>query len=256
VLSGCVIHDTRLAGVALEIVDGGTMDGIVVSDITMDGVGAPLFIRLGHRARPFKEGMDKPQVGALRNVTISNIEARGASATGCALSGLPEAKIENVTLSNLRLSFAGGGTAEEAKRVVPEHPDKYPEYSMFGRLPAYGLYCRHIKGLRLANVQLLADTSDGRHALVFDDVNGVAVDQLSATPASGAKALLHFSDVQDALIRGCRSIGKVDLFLQVEGATSEGIMLLGNDLANAETVYKTGEDTREAIVFQMMNRLR
>ena len=42
----------HLAGVALEIVDGGTMDRVVVSDMTMTDVAAPLFIRLGNRARP------------------------------------------------------------------------------------------------------------------------------------------------------------------------------------------------------------
>ncbi len=154
VLTGCTIYDTHLAGVALEIVDGGTMDRVVVSDMTMTDVAAPLFIRLGNRARPFQEGTDQPGLGRLRNVTISNIEATGANPIGCAIAGLPEAKIRNVTLSNIRLSFAGGGTTEEASRAVPEHPEKYPEYAMFGKLPAYGLYCRHVSGLKLTNVQL------------------------------------------------------------------------------------------------------
>ena len=92
VLTGCTIYDTRLAGVALEIVDGGTMDRVVVSDITMTGVGAPIFLRLGNRARPFKDGMDKPGIGSMKNITISNIEATGANPTGCAIAGLPEAQ--------------------------------------------------------------------------------------------------------------------------------------------------------------------
>ena len=90
VMTGCTIYDTHLAGIALEIVDGGTMDRVIVSDITMTGVGAPIFIRLGNRARPFKEDMDKPGIGSMRNITISNIEATGANPTGCAIAGLPE----------------------------------------------------------------------------------------------------------------------------------------------------------------------
>jgi polygalacturonase len=140
VMTGCAIYDTRLAGVALEIVDGGTMDRVVVSNITMDKIGAPIFLRLGNRARPFQKGAEKPGIGAMRNITISNIEATGANPTGCAIVGLPEAAIENVTLSNLRLSFDGGGTKADTGRTVPEKPGDYPEYSMFGRLPAYGLY--------------------------------------------------------------------------------------------------------------------
>ncbi|MHC4517559.1 MAG: glycoside hydrolase family 28 protein [Planctomycetota bacterium] len=255
VLTGCVIHDTRLAGVALEIVDGGVMDGIVVSDITMDGVGAPIFVRLGHRARPFKEGMDKLGIGSLRNVTISNIEARGGNSTGCAIAGLPEAKIENLTLSNVRLSFKGGGTKGDAKRAIPEHPAQYPEYSMFGRLPAYGLYCRHVDGLTLNNVQLQVDSAEMRHALVLDDVAAVMVDQLRATASRQAEALLRFRDVRGALVRGCRPVGQAKVFLRVDGKGSKGIMLTGNDLSRTEAVYETGDEVDKAAVFQTMNRL-
>jgi polygalacturonase len=180
VITGCSIYDTRLAGIALEIVDGGRMDRVVVSNITMDGVGAPLFMRLGSRGRPFKKGGERRGIGQMRNVTLANIEAAGAGPTGCAICGLPEAKIENVTLSNLRLSFAGGGTAQDAARAIPENPAAYPEYSMFGRLPAYGLYCRHVQGLRLANVQLQTAQPDLRRAVVCDDVKGLLVGVLDA----------------------------------------------------------------------------
>jgi hypothetical protein len=176
VMTGCAIYDTRLAGVALEIVDGGTMDRVVVSNITMDKIGAPVFLRLGNRARPFRKDLKVSGIGAMRNITISNIEATGANPTGCAISGLPEARIENVTMSNLRLSFDGGGTKADAERAVPEKPADYPEYSMFGRLPAYGLYCRHIKGVKLLNVQLQLAGSDRRHAIVFDDVEDALID--------------------------------------------------------------------------------
>jgi len=125
VITGCSIYDTRLAGVALEIVDGGVMDRVVVSNITMNKIGAPIFLRLGNRARLFKKDMGKPGIGIMRNITISNIEATGANATGCAISGLPEAKIENVTFSNIRLSFVGGGTKEDADRSVPEKAEDY-----------------------------------------------------------------------------------------------------------------------------------
>ena len=173
ILTGCTIYDTRLAGVALEIVDGGLMDRVVVSDMTMNKVGAPIFLRLGNRARPFKEGVEKPGIGRLRNITISNIQAGSAGVVGCAISGLPEAAIENVTISNVRFSFEGGGTKEQAERVVPEKPGDYPEYSMFGTLPAYGLYCRHIKDLKLLNVELRTVRPDQRKAIVFDDVQDV-----------------------------------------------------------------------------------
>jgi len=201
VMTGCSIYDTRLAGIALEIVDGGTMDRVVISNITMNNVGAPIFVRLGNRARPFKKDMETTTIGVMRNITISNIEATGANPTGCAISGLPEAKIENVTLSNVRLSFEGGGTKADAEREIPEKPANYPEYSMFGRLSTYGLYCRHVKGLKLLNVQLQLEKPDQRHAVVFEDVEDALIDCLDAPLSSDAGKVIHLTDVKKVFIR-------------------------------------------------------
>ena len=196
VMTGCAIYDTRLAGVALEIVDGGIMDRVVVSNITMDKIGAPIFLRLGNRARPFKKDMQKPGIGTMKNITICNIEATGAGLTGCAIAGLPEAAIENVTLSNLRLSFAGGGTREHADQNVPEKSTAYPEYSMFGVLPTYGLYCRHVKGLKLLNIQLQLDKRDQRRAVFFDDVEDAFIDCPDIT-----SKMIRLNDIKDVYIR-------------------------------------------------------
>jgi len=200
-ITNCVIYNTRLAGVALEIVDGGTMDRVVVSNITMNKVGAPIFVRLGNRARPFKENMETPRMGVMRNITISNIEATGANPTGCAISGLPDAAIENVTLSNVRLSFEGGGTKADAARAIPEKPTDYPEYAMFGKLPAYGFYCRHVRGLRLLNVQLQSAKPDQRHAVVLEDVEDALVDCLDAPSSLDAETMIQLTNVKKVYIR-------------------------------------------------------
>jgi polygalacturonase len=201
VITGCSVYDTHLAGIALEIVDGGIMDRVIVSNITMNKVGAPIFMRLGNRARPFANNMEKPGIGAMRNITISNIEATGANPTGCAISGLPEAKIENVTLSNLRLSFKGGGTKADAEHEIPEKAADYPEYSMFGKLSAYGLYCRHVQDLKLLNVQLQLEKPDQRHAVVLDDTEDALIDDLDAPRSPEAGEVIHLTNVKNVFIR-------------------------------------------------------
>jgi hypothetical protein len=254
VLTGCAIYDTRLAGVALEIVDGGVMDRIIVSDLTMTGVGAPIFLRLGNRARPFQEGMAAPGLGSMKNITIANIEATGANPTGCAIAGLPEARIENLTLSNIRLSFAGGGTAEQATRTIPEVPEKYPEYGMFGRLPAYGLYCRHVDGLKLANVQLQVAGADQRHALVLEDVQNASLDGIDAAWSSGSASSLHLANSRDVLVRGCRPATGMDIFLTVQGPRSAGVTLTGNDFRGVKTVIAMKTDVPVPAVAEIANR--
>jgi hypothetical protein len=230
------------------------MDRIIVSDLTMTGVGAPIFLRLGNRARPFREGMATPAIGSMKNITISNIEATGANPMGCAIAGLPEARIENVTLSNIRFSFVGGGTTDQAARPIPEEVEKYPEYAMFGKLPAYGLYCRHVDGLKLANIQLQLAGADKRHALVLDDVRNATLDGLDAAWSNGAASSLRLTDVHDVWIRGCRPAPGMDAFLKVQGAKTEGVTLMGNDLRGVKKVIEADEGVPTTAVAQIANR--
>jgi hypothetical protein len=229
---------------------------VVVSDITMNKVGAPIFVRLGNRARPFKKDMERPALGSLRNVTISNIEATGANATGCAISGLGEAAIENVTLSNLRLSFEGGGTKADAVREIPEKPEAYPEYSMFGKLPSYGFYCRHVKGLKLLNVQLQSANPDQRHSLVFEDVEDALIDALDAPCPPDAEAMIRLTDVKRIFIRGCRPEQGTEVFLKLAGSRSKDVVLCGNDLSGAAGAVELAPGTPETALSKIANRTR
>jgi len=166
-----------LAGIALEIVDGGTMDRVTISDIQIRGTTAPIFVRLGDRGRRFKEEMPRPGVGTLRNVVISNVKASETSAMGCAIAGLEDHPIENLTLSNLTISFPGGGKKADSIRRFDEKPSEYPECKMFAdRLPAYGLYFWHVDGLTLENVKLTTAKPDERAAIVMEDVRTVSID--------------------------------------------------------------------------------
>ena len=172
-LSNCTIYDTRLSGIALEMVDGGLLDRVVVSNIVMKRVGTPIFVRLGNRARPFRQEAPKPDMGRLRNVLLSNITAVGCGRTGCSLTGLPDCPVENIVLDNLNLTFLGGGTQEEAQREIEELPEKYPEHSMFGVLPAYGFFCRHVRNLTFRNVETRFETPEARPGIVTEDVQGL-----------------------------------------------------------------------------------
>lgn len=180
-ISNCVIrrsavkdahsgHADGLSGIALELVDGGALERVTISNIVIEGTLAPIFMRLGNRARPAKPSDPKPGVGTFRDVSISNVIATGASPLGCPISGIPGHPIENITLSNIHITFAGGGSVFDGE--VAEAEDKYPECKMFGPLPAYGFFVRHVKNVRLRDVELTCATPDPRPPITAIDAEG------------------------------------------------------------------------------------
>lgn len=246
---------TGTGGIALEIVDGGAMDRVTISNIAIRGVLAPIFVRLGNRGRPFVPNGPKPPVGTLRNVSISHVVATDASTTGCSITGLPDHPVENVSLNNLQITFSGGGKAEQASAAVPEHPEKYPECTMFGTLPAYGFYCRHVKGLRMSDVRLQTTEPDGRHAIVGEDVCDLTIRGLEAAGTPGGPALIRLNRVRNALIEGSRPLGAIATLLRLEGVQARRITLLGNDLSAAGRVVDAAPDVPQDAVFLGANRL-
>lgn len=248
VVSNCTMHDTRLSGIALELVDGGALARISISNITMRDVRSPIFIRLGNRARPFKDGMPKLGMGSLRGISIRDVQATGADAIGNSITGLPGHPAEDISLENIRIMAAGGGKAEDAQRDVPEQETKYPEYTMFGVLPAYGFYCRHVRGLRFSNVRVGFSKPDLRPGWVCGDVEDLKLFDCTAAIASQTNPVIRFNDVRNALIHGCRSPETAGSFLRVEGQNSQRIQLMANDLAAAKKAVELGPGVREDAV--------
>jgi polygalacturonase len=252
-ISNCTLYKVGLAGIALEMVDGGTLDGITVSNIAMTDVQSPIFLRLGNRARPFKPDMPKPGMGTYKNVLISNVVATGAGKTGCSITGLPDHPVRNVTLSQVAITCAGGGTDQDAAMAVPEKPESYPECKMFGTLPAYGFYCRHVDGLSLAQVRIETTAPDRRPALACDDVQNLAIDALSTSNAEAAAPVIVLNDVRGALIRGCRPLSPTNVFLRLTGK-SGSISAIGNDLSPTRTPFELGQGVAPAVLFEDANR--
>ena len=238
-ISNSTVYDTTLSGIALEIVDGGLMENVVISNIAMRNVRSAIFLRLGNRATPAYEGAPKPGLGFMRNITISNIQANGADKVGCAISGLPERCIENVTLDNIRIRFEGGGNFTDAGRSPAERPEAYPEYNMFGVLPGYAFYCRHVKNLRFLNTQVALEREDLRPALVCDDVDEI---RLSDFEAANSNPLLLLRNTRNAWIESSRAPKGNEVFLRLEGKQTENISLANNDLRNSKKPLDRGPE--------------
>ena len=231
-----------LAGIALEIVDGGIMEYVAISNISIERVGTPLFIRLGDRGRLYTEGVERPAPGTLRYITISNITARGTSLCSSSITGIPGHPVENISLSGITLICSGGGKEADALREVPEVEDRYPESTMFGEsLPSYGLYARHVNGLSVSDVRMFLESEDERPAFVCDDVSGLDINGFSAAPPAGKAPVIGLVDTRDALIHGARALPGTELFLSVTGHDTEHVTLRACALGRARQILRTGD---------------
>ena len=244
-----------LAGVALEIVDGGILDRVVISNLTIKGVTVPIFMRLGNRARLYEKDQSKPDIGKFRNVIISNIIATDCSQIGCSITGLPGHNIENVILNNIHLGLEGTGSKKDASREIPEKPTSYPESVMFGTLPGYGFFCRHVNGLKFQNIRLETSSEDYRHAIVFDDVDEAVIDSLDAPFAPRAAGMIRCTNSRNIFIRNCRPPNPTDLFLNLDGPRTKNVLLLSNDLSGVKEIANSSNDVSESALILKANQL-
>ncbi len=184
-VSNCTFNYCR--GLALEAVDGALLEDVAISNITMrDIVNAPIFLRIGARMR----GPEGVPAGELRRVIISNVIAYNVEpGQGVLISGIPGHDIKDVDLKDIKLYLKGGGTADQAKREVPELEKGYPEPDSFGVLPAYGFFIRHADGIKLENVEIHFLSDDQRPAFVFDDVKGAELRFVKAQSSNEIPAI-------------------------------------------------------------------
>ena len=178
-VSRCQITNTKMAGIALYEVDGADLRNVTISDIAMDGVIVPISIRLGARLKTFREGdQPRPTPGKLRDVTIRNVSAKNIEMIGMLINGVPGFPVEALTLENVQLELPGGGTAEAAKIQLAEKEKAYPEFDTFGKtMPAYGIYVRHVRGVKFLNVRTTLLKPDARPATALIDVTDLTPTQ-------------------------------------------------------------------------------
>jgi len=165
------------SALSLEIVDGGVLENVSVSDMTVEGTEAPIFIRLGNRGRGYQyaSAADDLQsatlipithVGTINGIRLQHIQIRHAGAMGCSITGLPGHPIENVWLSDISIQHKGGVMEKElpqiAETVKDEKEKAYPESTMWGNLPAKGFFVRHARNIQFHNIQVLTEQPDAR----------------------------------------------------------------------------------------------
>ena len=218
------VYDTYRSAIAIEAVDGGLLEDIDVRNITATNTGNAIVIRLGHRNK-------KGPVSILRRVYIGNIKVdvpAGKPDAGypfegpvvkvphnvfpSSITGIPGSRVEDVTLENITINYEGGAKKElayfgtDSLEKVPERVSDYPEFSMFGELPAWGFYIRHADNIKIKNMVLTCKGADYRPAFIADDVKGLSLTRMSI-PQVKVQPVLLFNKVGDLKLKDIKIPG-------------------------------------------------
>jgi polygalacturonase len=193
----CRIDEAGLSGIKVISMDGGVIEDVRISDITMSRGTGPIFVRLGARLRTYAAGDAVKPVGAIRNVTIERVDAEvqlphtggmnyftheqlpPSAFAGVLVTGVPGHAVEKLRIADIRLRLPGGLAAVPSSDP-PEMIDSYPEQFYFGTLPAHAFFLRHVRGTTVDRVTVDLTSPDARPAVALRDaerclvnVNGV-----------------------------------------------------------------------------------
>ena len=258
VFSNSTIHNSAesdlnarvIAGICLEMVDGGWLEGVVITGICMQRTRTPIFLRLGARTPPRSGSRSY-----LRGVMISNVYATEAVLTN-SITGLPGMPVEDVTLSNIHVETLEPGRREWTQREIPEQARDYPEARMFGRLPAYGMYVRHARGIRMHDVVFESSAVEQRPAVVCDDVTSLDIAGLRVPLQGNGSPVVDLRQTKDAWIRDSRAPIDAPSLVSVTGDDSADILVSGCDLLRAKQPVTVAADTTAPSVTLANNILR
>jgi polygalacturonase len=177
------VFDTNRSAIALEAVDGAFIENVEVDGVEGINIGNAIFLRAGAR-----KGSRKGQV---KNVSVQNVNVvlrveknSLKNMPGVVIAGMPDQIITDVTLKNIVLKFPGGADSSLSTitlnniKDIPEKPNSYPEYNMFGELPAWGVYIRHAGNVQFTGLNITAAKADCRTAIVLDDVHKASFNKI------------------------------------------------------------------------------
>jgi hypothetical protein len=249
-VSNCVITDSN-RGIAFMTFDGGYVSDVVLSNLTVDcrhfdwfwwGDGDPIHFMVRRRYQELHPELqqEEPPAGAIRNVLISNLVARGGATS--LISGHPDSPLEGVRLENVRLSVSSD-----------------PDAPLVTGGPA--LQVRRVKQFTLKDVQVIWEnppTGEWGSAITVEDARELTVDGFSGRQAlpDGTCPAIALHQVKSALLRNCRTDRGTGTFLEVGGRETREIGLLNNDLRHARTPYAWRDDVDPRAIQDLQDGLR
>ena len=247
-ISNCVIYDTYGCPIKARFDARSRFENVTFANLILRNVTGPISIGLDSTRRNRDPNNPPPVKGVVRNIRFNGIRAivvaegkqhadlpwpqkfRPGETRQCiVLNGVGDDYLEDIGFQDMQVIYDGGGTADEAARDVPKRAGEYFE---IGTPPAYGLYARNVRGLSVNNARFEVQIPDLRPAVVFENVEDVAVHALSAQANEKSEAL-RFTNARDVLLSACRLLTSGGAFLKLIGPGNERITVDGGDISKA-----------------------
>jgi len=230
-IDNCVITKSN-RGIAFMTFDGGAVENVVLSNLTIEtvrhewfwwGDGEPFHFNIRKRSEVhanWPPEKDRP-AGAVRNVKIQNVIARGYGSSVC--NGHPDSWLDGVSFENVKLTVAHDPNAAYDKAV-------------------HGLVFKQARNLRLKDVEIVWEgpaSEKWRSALALDEVQGVVLDGVTAvqSPVAESAPAVLMNQVDTAVIRNCQAAPGTGTFLLLTGEGTKDILLERNDFRKALLPY-------------------
>jgi hypothetical protein len=230
-VDNCVITNCN-RGITLQIVSGGVVEDVIISNLTIDlhrfawfwaGDGNPFNFEIKTPGewdqRPPRPG--EPGPGRIRNVIIRNIIAhvQGSSM----IAGHPESWLDGVSFENIKLYLSTDPAAPYDTAI-------------------HALQFRWARNLRVKDVEVTWDRpalDRWQSALYFEDIDGLEVSDFTGRQAWPDKDIptVVLNRVADARILNSKAAEGTTVFLGVTGPDTRDIYLLGNDFRKAKVAY-------------------
>ncbi len=171
---------TEKSAIGITCTDGGIVDGVSYSGITIRKAACPVYLRVNDRLR---SGEAERTIGAIRNISLSDLDvsecqpARDVPVSPSIISGKAQSRIENVSFENVKIVSAGGG-AKPANNAAPD--PKGHAHKAFALAPAAALFVTYATNVQLQNISFAYDKPDARPSIAGSDVDGLTVEKFRA----------------------------------------------------------------------------
>ena len=246
-IDNCVIFDTN-RGLTLQIVTGGDISNVVISNITMDlhrfdwfwaGDGNAFNFEI-KRVSEWTEEPPKPGEagpGSIHNVVIHDVivHCQGEST----IYGHPESWLDGVTFENIKYFISTDPAAPYDTAV-------------------HAMSFRFIRNLRLRNIEVnwqKPSSAKWEGAFSFEDIDRLQLDGFSGKSAGTESdtAAVVLNRVTNATLRNMEALPGANVFLKISGAETRDVHLIGNDFHGARIPYQIAPEVKPGMVMDLDN---